>query len=153
MTIIKFFRKKSISIKSLNKYLPKRFSVLLPNNLYSGYGDCYTNELELLWEIEKYGLKYIEDIERIIPKDLIEILLEFKKKTNYLGLMRYIMITSDYERYFNGLQNGFIQWDLSSLHNDDNIFSYYKLTPDIIDLKIKEQELAEQNLKAKKKCV
>ena len=48
-----------INIKSLNKFIGVKFSNLFPDLMYEGYGDYESNELDILYELENYGIKSI----------------------------------------------------------------------------------------------
>jgi hypothetical protein len=150
-TIAHLLLHRGITIKSLNNYLPNRFAELFPKNMYDPkydkYGGSVTNEYDLIFEIESFGLKKIKDIDNIIQDDLVEMIKHYELKLNYLSLMRLIMITGDFNNYFKGLNTFFVQWDLHSLHSWDKILSHYSITPEIIDKKIEEQEVAEKLLK------
>lgn len=149
--IIKLLLIRKITIKTLDHYIPYKFQELFPDNMYNPeydkYGDSITNERDLLREIKEYGLIEVKDIEKIVKNDLIDSIKFYGLKLNYLSLMRLIMITNDLNRYFDGLNTFFVQWDLYSLHSWDTILTHYDITPEMLDKKIGEQKKAEQLLK------
>ncbi|MDR0227449.1 MAG: hypothetical protein LBI72_00030 [Flavobacteriaceae bacterium] len=120
---------------------------------YDKYGDSVTNENDLILEIESFGLKKIKDIDNIIQDNLVDMIKLYELKLNYLSLMRLIMLTADFNKYFKGLNTFFVQWDLHSLHSWDKILSHYSISSEIIDKKIEEQEVTNNFLIHKKHTI
>jgi len=118
-----------ISVDTINKFLPKRFSILFPDYMYPGYGDYQSNESDLLWEMEDYGLTSIHDINKIIPLDFEEAVKTYNLKMNYLSLLRIVMLLHNHKKYIEVYNE---IWDLSLLKDLESFFNFYNLDVDEI---------------------
>ncbi|MBP2244265.1 GTP pyrophosphokinase [Paenibacillus xylanexedens] len=85
----------SINTTSLRNYLNNKFRSLIDKNIlertFNKGSKRIVNELKL------YGIYTLADIDRIIGDDINKYV---EKPTNYLGLLRYIMIINDINLYF-----------------------------------------------------
>lgn len=116
----------ALSSTSVKQFLETRFEQLALNGYYLNQkmNDNIINELN------SFGLKTLEDLDKIIPKDLIKVLqnnnVELQNRINYTGLVRLILIINNSEKYFTK------SWDTkwkswSSEKNFDKIFNHYKV--------------------------
>ncbi|AWG22899.1 hypothetical protein FFWV33_15880 [Flavobacterium faecale] len=61
-----------INITDLKEFLKLKFSKLIPDFIYEGFGDYDSNEIDILYELEKYGITNISELEKIIPDNYME---------------------------------------------------------------------------------
>ena len=95
-----------IDSTSVKSYLELKFDTLIKRGMKPAFFDD-NYEKAVLAEMKIFGINTLEDLDDIIPKDLVEKVLlyyEFATETerlNYAGLLRNIMIIVDIEKYFN----------------------------------------------------
>jgi|GEM_PF-2254545 len=130
-----------ISIDTLNKFLHQKFSGLFPDFIYEGYGDYESNQMDILYEVENYGLKTISDLEKIIPLNYIEKVKEFKLKSNYLGTIRIILIVNDSERYVRNYNDFNYRnfWEIENLKSIEHFLNSYNISIDKIIAETKDK--------------
>ena len=92
-----------ISSTTITKYFETRFSKLIKN----GYPIIQNTDEEIFIEIEKFGLKTLADLDKLISKKLEDSLNVYVKQNslNELGLIRRILIISDFNKYFSEIVN------------------------------------------------
>ncbi len=78
--------------------MPQKFSKLLENGL-KPYQD-EENDIKMVNELSDVGILTLEQWDKAIPKNLIEMAIRHKVSTTYLGLIRDIMILFNAETYF-----------------------------------------------------
>ena len=98
--------------------------------MYEGFGDFESNQFDLLYEMENYGLKRIDDFDKIIPSDYLNIIKQLNLKLNFLGTIRVIMIINDSKKYTeNYLKFKYRNfWDITCLQDMTKLFSKYNIS-------------------------
>jgi hypothetical protein len=118
-----------ISIKTLNEYLPVKFSELVPKYLYKGYGDTITNDDEIIFELNNAGLNYIGDLDNIVPKNFIKLIKEHNININYLGILRLLLIITNLDSYLEYYAQYYINdWDIESMESLNEFLIDYGIT-------------------------
>lgn len=120
-----------INSTSLKQYLETKFKSI-ENTFTIQYNITET----LIEELEKYGIKTLEELDKIIPDDLIDQLIKNKELLgNTLrgnGILRFIMIINDSKKYFSKSWNK--GWKVWSVGQDfDKLSKYYKIDWDKIE--------------------
>jgi ppGpp synthetase/RelA/SpoT-type nucleotidyltranferase len=88
-----------IDSTSLMTYLRRKFNVLVEK----GFDPTLNNaDAMLIEELRSLGIVTLEDLDKIVPHNLVEIESRFAGvyKNNFCGLLRQIMIIHDPDRYF-----------------------------------------------------
>lgn len=120
-----------INTTTLKQYLITKFEELIPKFIEPNLSSPEA-EIEILKEIKDFGLNNLSELNKIIPPDFIE---KYKANSvsisNFLGLLRILMICVDWENYFeNAFKNN---WTARSLgHRRDKILSVYNVPLDLI---------------------
>lgn len=60
---------------------------------------------EIIEELQNFGINTLEDLDKIIPNELLLDINKFYRTKNYLGLLRCIMMCNDPEKYFEKAWN------------------------------------------------
>ncbi|MES2238980.1 MAG: hypothetical protein V4497_01845 [Bacteroidota bacterium] len=115
-----------LSSTSVKQFLETRFKELFTN----GYELIQKMNDNIINELSSFDLKTLQDLDKIIPKDLIKVLqnnkIELKNRISFTGLVRLILIINNSEKYFT--KSWDTQWKTwSSEKNFDNIFNHYKV--------------------------
>lgn len=102
-----------INTTTLKQFLVTKFEEIIPS-LIEPYFASPNDEIKILKEIKDYGLSNLDELNKIIPSDFIE---KYKThsalKSNFMGLIRVIMICVDWKNYFeNAYKNN---WTINSL--------------------------------------
>ncbi len=119
-----------INSTTLKQFLTTKFEYFVPNVIKPTFPDK-ASELKIVNELRKYGLKTLSDLNEIIPTNFIANLKKSQKPpTNFLGLLRIIMICHDWKRYFdNAYTKNFV---INTLKERD-ILVHYNVPVDKID--------------------
>ena len=114
-----------INSTSLKQFLITRFKNEIDNNLLEPNFNGSDNELIVIKELNDFGLTSLSDLDKIIPSKLIEELNEIHENgTNFIGLIRNILLVSDYKKYFQkSYQNDWAHFSPIS----DFLFENYNL--------------------------
>jgi putative GTP pyrophosphokinase len=111
-----------ITTASLTVYFEKKFSELIGkplNPTFNGIDNLVIRELSAV------GIKTLQQLDNIIPKDFSEIFLKYKERSNYSGLLRSIMIIHDSKAYF---EKAWSPPSWSYLHQDSvDFLTYYNV--------------------------
>lgn len=86
---------------SLNSFLNIKFKLLIDKGLPPWFK--YSKlEIEILQELENFWIKFIKELDEIIPNDFIDRCLKIKKTSfwTYAWLLRDIMIIENADKYF-----------------------------------------------------
>lgn len=103
-----------INTTTLKQYLSTKFEYFIPGRLNPSFAN---SELTILNELKKYGLNSLEELNSIIPGNLISIFKKSKRiPGNFLGLLRIIMIINDWANYFEKSHG---TWSVSALKKYD----------------------------------
>ena len=123
-----------INIESLDEFIGYKFSNLFPDLMYEGYGDCESNKLDILYELENYGIKSILDLEVIIPDDYLEVIKSKQMKFNYLGTVRLLLIINDHSKYIDNYNKFNYRnfWGIENIKSAEPLFSHYNISVDKI---------------------
>jgi hypothetical protein len=126
---LKYLLNKKIGIEHIGKYLRIRFSQLFPHLMYEGFGDVESNQMDILYEMENYGLEKISDFDKIIPFDYVIKAKQINLKLNYIGIIRTILIINDPIKYFENYlafrYDNF--WDIACLTDNSEIYTMYNI--------------------------
>ena len=110
-----------IDSTSIKQYLSLKFADLIKYGLGTDFGS-EDGEKEVLAEMRAFGVNTLQDLDDIIPKDLTKKMIEASETTNYLGLLRSIMMIVDIKKYFNQCwQNN---WSVISKSSREVLTSY-----------------------------
>jgi putative GTP pyrophosphokinase len=123
-----------INSTTLKQFLNTKFAVLIPEIVKPDFPDL-TSEKNILVELNNYGLNNLSDLNSIIPKDFIKTYKNSSNPpSNFVGLLRSIMICNDPKRYFEkSFKNN---WFLRSMWNR-GIYREYSVPIDDIIKKYK----------------
>ena len=120
-----------INTTTIKQYLATKFESLIPEIVSPNFPTA-SSESKVIQEINKYGLKNLNDLNNIIPKDFIN---QIKKSTNpisnYTGLLRVVMIINDWKKYFD--ESFDKTWAVSSLQKRDILEKYNVPVDEIIN--------------------
>lgn len=89
----------AIDSTSLKSYLGIKFKDL--SSLYKPTIRTNILEQEVLKELNAFGIETLEEFDKIIPKDFKQKSLTYVKNSNYIGLLRNIMMINNAEKYFH----------------------------------------------------
>ncbi|MBE0393911.1 hypothetical protein BJQ96_03784 [Flavobacterium sp. PL0002] len=130
-----------INITDLKEFLKLKFSKLIPDFIYEGFGDYDSNEIDILYELEKYGITNISELEKIIPDNYMEAVTELGIKFNYLGTLRVILIINDYKKYISNYNEYEYRnfWEIANIKSVESIFSFYNISVDEITNETRER--------------
>lgn len=101
---------------ALKQFLTTKFQELIELGILQPDFNGSKNESIILEEFRSFGIETLEDIDRIIDKNLISAIKERLESTNLLGLSRLIMLSSDLETYMKKSYHG--QWGGLAEQND-----------------------------------
>ncbi|HYE12739.1 MAG TPA: hypothetical protein VEF53_21475, partial [Patescibacteria group bacterium] len=98
------------------------------------------NSIEIINELNEFGIKTIRQIDNIIPEYMVEKMIQYQNQdgTNFIGCVRDIMLINNSDLYFSqvwkhkwgGLDKGSINF--ISSYNDDFIKHIEKYQIDIV---------------------
>lgn len=130
-----------INISNLNAFLENTFLKPYPDLIYEGYGDYESNEIDILYEIENYGIKDIYNLEKIIPNGYIEAVTKLEVKLNYLGTLRVLLILDDSEKYIDNYNTFNYRnfWEIENIKSIETLFNYFNISTDDIITRTREQ--------------
>ncbi len=106
-----------INTTALREFLMNKFKNTINKGLEPNFAG---GENEIIDELNKFGIKTLGELEKIIPEDLEKKIVDFQGE-NFIGLIRDIMIINDGNRYFGEAWNG--NWTM--LERGDNILTSY----------------------------
>ena len=114
-----------INTTSVKEYLITKYSKEIEQGLIEPNFSNSSQESIIVRELHNFGLKTLEDIEKIIPEDLIKNMKKIPEyETNFLGLLRNILLIKDYKKYFKKSYEN----DWAALGPEDNsLFSNYNI--------------------------
>jgi len=78
-------------------------------------------DVKIIEELSSYGIKTIAELDNVIPKDYESNVIKYDEDTNYIGMLRDIMIINDTKRYFEEV------WDKSWSGIDIGTINLYKV--------------------------
>lgn len=119
-----------LNTTTIKQFLTTKFEPLIPERIQPVFPSS-ESEIRILKELQLYGLKSINDLNAIIPDDLLSVLEKSQKSSgNLLGLLRTIMIAYDWKRYFDKSYDK--KWYIPSLRQNYYI-EHYKVPVDQIE--------------------
>jgi putative GTP pyrophosphokinase len=121
-----------VNSTSIRQYLGTKFIKLKE----SGFPFINTDDPYVIKELEDYGIKTLEELDKIIPKDFIKVFLESEEESPrelaLIALVRMILIINDYNRYFSNSWKG--KWQVWSNKGEyEKIFKHYSIDWDKIN--------------------
>jgi putative GTP pyrophosphokinase len=118
-----------INTTTIKQFLNTKFNSLIPTIINSQFPSV-ESERKILNELKKFGLKTLNDLNQVIPEDFIINIGKSQNTTsNLLGLLRIIMITNDWKKYFDKSYDN--SWSIISLKKRD-ILDFYDIPIDKI---------------------
>lgn len=90
-----------INTASLKEYLSNKFKKLIEQGRLSkefGGGDELGKQI--VEEVKLFGISRLSQLDRIIPEDFQDNMIELNRYNNFAGLMRAILIINDVKKYF-----------------------------------------------------
>ncbi|MDR6967309.1 hypothetical protein J2X31_001316 [Flavobacterium arsenatis] len=124
-----------------------RFSELFPHLMYEGFGDVESNQMDILYELENYGLEKISDFDKIIPSDYVAKAQQINLKLNYIGTIRTILIINDPIKYAQNHSafNYDNFWDITCLKDNPEIYTMYNISVEELIRTATQQKQADGN--------
>lgn len=113
-----------INSTSLKEYLKIKFSELgelLNHNFISK-----KREIFIIYELDKFGWKKLEDIEKNIPVDFVDNLIKDEINVNYNIILTWLMIIDNHDRFFNEVWSR-EHWSVLSLTSKSFLENHYKI--------------------------
>ena len=87
-----------LSSTTLTQFINNRFDSLIQ----SMDEDTVVSSSEIIDELERYGVTTLEQLDKLIPDDIEDFFLAtFPERLYEMGMVRSIMILSDYDKYFS----------------------------------------------------
>ncbi len=91
-----------INSTTLKSYLHTHFKRIIDLNIINPTFN--KKDVQIIGELSKFGIKTLNDLRETIPIDFEETIIEnhkqFGLQTNYLGILRNMMIIKDPDKYF-----------------------------------------------------
>lgn len=97
-----------INSTALKHYLTTKFKDLIKLGILQPDFNGSENESVILEELRSFGVDTLEDLDKIIDKNLAKTIKDKLDNNNLLGLSRLIMLSADFKKYFENSFNG--QW-------------------------------------------
>ncbi|MDF2892853.1 MAG: hypothetical protein K0R80_3220 [Clostridia bacterium] len=96
-----------INSTSLREYLTMKYKTLIDKGIMeANYANKEDNSIELINELNDFGIKTLRDLDNITPKNFIEKIEQHQRNTNFIGCTRDLMMIHDSERYFKDVWKG-----------------------------------------------
>lgn len=92
-----------IDSASLTQYMTLRFYDRSPSIINPTLNG---RDQEIIDELLTFGVETLHDLEEIIPPDYLQVLDEYEDDTNFLGILRDLMIISNAKLYFESVWRG-----------------------------------------------
>lgn len=90
-----------VNTTSLREYMSKRFPQAVAAGLQPVFGSGDAGAAEIIQELHDFGISKLSDLDPLIPDDLDERVAKLGEGAGtFLGLLRYVMIFRDAQRYF-----------------------------------------------------
>ena len=122
-----------LNTTTLKQFLLTKFEKLIPNIIQPIFGPENKSGGEIINELEQYDITNLEELNKIIPADFLTIYPQFVNSTNFIGVLRHLMLINDYQKYLGNCQ---FVWDLFSIEKYKELFKYYQISfQDIINFK------------------
>jgi putative GTP pyrophosphokinase len=87
-----------ITSASLRVYLIQEFKKLFDVGIKPDLSN--EDEVKIISELSDVGIKTLKQLDAIVPKDFVDVVISCHLDASFLGLLRYIMIISNAEVYF-----------------------------------------------------
>jgi len=89
-----------INSTSLREYLQNKFSTLVELGMSPEFGPDGSGSSEIIHELKDYGIDTLEQLDKIVPDDFIANYKGFSGSSNFIGLVRAILIINNLDLYF-----------------------------------------------------
>jgi UDP-galactopyranose mutase len=125
-----------INTTSLRQYLRLKFKEPIKEGLIAPHFNGY--DQAIIDELKSFGVLTLKDLDVLFKDDFVK---KYSKNVgesdeNFLGLLRNVMIITDYNKYFEKSYSG--NW--GGFHEEsDAIFEAFKIDVTILEEKIKEK--------------
>ena len=138
-----------INSTSLREYLTMKFKTAIEHGVMeANYANSDDNSIEIIDELNEFGIKTIRQLDNIIPEDMAEKMIQYQgqEETNFIGCVRDIMLINNSDKYFgkiwrtkwSGIDKGSI--DFISYYNEDFITHIEKYQIDISNRYVEEDD-------------
>jgi len=124
-----------INSTSLKQYMITKFESAITKEVVEPTFHSSAYESVIIRELNNFGLKTLNDLNKIIPDDFISVIEHMNYHTNFLGILRNILLISNYENYFEKCYKN--DWD-DIIPDEDFMFSHYNIDPLEIATKLNE---------------
>ena len=89
-----------INSLSLQEYLNNKFSILIESG--KALPDFNGRDSEIIEELKSFGIESLKDLDVIIPNDFQDVIeAHLAIESNFLGLLRHVMIVHDLDKYLD----------------------------------------------------
>ena len=112
---------------SLRQYFYNHFKD--SEKIVSRFGSNDNMTEEIIEELNKMGITTLRKLDGVVPKNLVTNIDKYVKETNYVGIIRFIMICHDAKTYFEKVWNK--KWSFTRAR--ENLYKHYGI--DINSLK------------------
>jgi ppGpp synthetase/RelA/SpoT-type nucleotidyltranferase len=89
-----------INSTSLRGYLQNKFSTLVELGMSPEFGPDDNGSIQIIEELKDYGIDTLEQLDKIVPDDLIPNVKDISGDSNFIGLVRDILAINDPDLYF-----------------------------------------------------
>jgi len=89
-----------INSTSLKQYLKVKFKKAVSKGFLTPDFNNSKGEINAIEELKDYGITTLEELNKILPKDLEKIIIQFKEQGNFIGLIRTILMIDNVDKYF-----------------------------------------------------
>lgn len=90
-----------VNSTSLKQFLKVKFKKSINEGIINPDFNSSKGEINVIMELKDFGITTLEELDKIIPKDLEKKLVEYKEDGNFIGLIRSILMINDADKYFN----------------------------------------------------
>jgi putative GTP pyrophosphokinase len=113
-----------INSTTLKQFLLTKFASIIPSKITP---DFNYGEIKVLDELKDFGFRTLDDLNNSIPDDFIKTMDKLlKQRTNFLGLLRTLMIISDWDKYFDKAYK--TRWTISTLKSKESLYKHYNVS-------------------------
>jgi len=112
-----------INSTTLKEYLLTKLQKVVPNHIIPEFWPDNSWQNEILEELKMFWLNNLQDLDKIIPKDIIKSIRLFETEgSNFLWILRDLMIINNADQYFKNCNP---DWVIDSLNDSYAFFKHY----------------------------
>lgn len=90
-----------INSTSIKQFLKTKFKKSIKMNVIRPNVTGSSSELSAITELRNFGITTLEQLNNIIPQKFEQSFIKHKENSNFLGLVRSILLINDVDKYFN----------------------------------------------------